>query len=121
MPDDPVPTAVVGTAAVEPSYTVTKEYWATVLVLTVVGFPLLIFAIVGADVFGGSAGAWAVACAMVFPGIQLAASLVVAVRNTYSSRPGKDERMKHLGSITLRSFIGGVIGAVIMLPFFGVL
>jgi hypothetical protein len=121
MPDHPVPTAVVGTAAVAPNYTVTKEYWATVLVLTLVGFPLLIFAMFDADVFSGEPGAWVIVYALVFPGIQLAASIVVAVRNAYSSRPGKAERMKHLGSITLRSFIGGVIGTVIMLPIFGVL
>jgi hypothetical protein len=121
VPDNPVPTAVVGTAAVEPSYTVTKEYWATVLVLTLVGFPLLVFAMYGVEVFDGEPVAWAIVYALVFPGIQLAASLVVAVRNAYSSRPGKDERMKHLGSITLRSFIGGLIGIAIMIPMFGLL
>jgi hypothetical protein len=113
VPDNPVPNAVVGTAAVEPNYTVTKEYWVTVLVLTLVS--LLISAM------DGEAVVWAIGYALVFPGIQLAASLVVAVRNKCSSRPGKDERMKHLGSITLRSFIGGLIGIVIMLPMFGLL
>ena len=121
VPDNAVPTAVIGTAAVAPSYRVTKEYWATVLVLTLVGFPLLIFAMYGAEAFGEEAAAWAIIYALVFPGIQLAASLVVAVRNTYSSRPGKDERMKHLGSITLRSFLGGLLGIVVMLPMCGLL
>lgn len=121
VPEHPVPTAVVGTAAVEPNYTVTKEYWATVLVLALVGFPLLIFGMYGTDVFDGEVGAWTIVYALVFPGIQLAASLVVALRNAYSSRPGKDERMKHLGSITLRSFVGGLIGIVFMLPLFGLL
>ena len=120
-PENPVPTAVVGTASVEPKYTVTKEYWATVLVMSLVVFPLFMFAMYGAEVMDGEVAAWAIVYALVFPGIQLASSLVVAVRNTYSSRPGKDQRMSHLGSITLRSFIGGLIGILIMLPMFGVL
>jgi hypothetical protein len=109
---DQVPTAVVGDRA-DPSYKVTKEYWATVLILCTVGLPL--FAISQGAASGDfEVEAWLLIWAMVLPGIQLAASVVVAVRNSFSKRPGQRERMQHLGSITGRAFLGGMIGILAM-------
>jgi hypothetical protein len=56
--------------------------------------------------------------AIFMPGIQLAATVVVGVRNTFSKRPGLQERINHLGSITVRAFIGTLAGLLIMLLLF---
>lgn len=108
-----MPTAVVGTDRVEPSYTVTKQYWATVLILTTIALPVLAISQGGHEPVE-----WGFAAVLVMPAIQLAASLVVAIRSSASSRPGKTERMQHLGSITLRAFLGGLIGLLAMIAFF---
>jgi hypothetical protein len=50
----------------------------------------------------------------VLPVIQLVASVVVLVRNQFSKRPGLRERMQHLGSITGRAFLGGMLGVLAM-------
>lgn len=112
---EPLPTAVVGTVKAEPKYKVTKEYWATVLVLATVVTPLVFFVISKGQSEDMELGGWALLYAIVFPAIQLAASLVVALRNAFSDRPGKHERLHHLARITIRAFIGGLIGIMVML------
>src|SRR5215207_11223308 len=42
-PPEIMPTAVVGTDRPEPNFRVTKEYWATVLILSTIGLPLFAF------------------------------------------------------------------------------
>lgn len=113
-PPEVVPTAVAGSDRADPSFRVTKEYWATVLVLCTIGLPLYAFTQgVGTDEF--EVGGWLLIFAMVLPGVQLAASIVVAIRNHFSKRPGQRERLQHLGSITARAFVGGMIGILVML------
>ena len=105
-----VPVAVVGASTVAPNYRVTKEYWATVLVVSTVVVPLYVI-----NDFGRThAEEWALLYAILFPAIQLGSSVIVAIRNAFSKRPGRRERLDHLGSITLRSFIGGLIGILVM-------
>ena len=112
-PEDTVPMAVIGTDRVEPNYKVTKEYWATVLILTTIALPL--YAI---SEGGNEPLEWAFAAAIFMPGMQLLASLIVAIITSASKRPGKDQRMRHLGSITGRAFIGGLLGLFAMIVFF---
>jgi hypothetical protein len=110
-PPETVPTAVVGTDRAEPNYRVTKEYWATVLILATVALPLYAFS------QGGRLEEpleWLFVYAIFLPAVQIVASVVVALRNTWSKRPGKDERLRHLGSITARAFIGGILGILAM-------
>lgn len=116
-----VPTAVVGRDVRVPSYSVAKEYWATVLVLSLVAFPIVLHIWTDGEWLEDGGGVVAIVYALVFPGIQLAASLVVGLRNMWSRRPGRYERLVHLGSITARTFVGGLIGFVLMLPLFGLL
>jgi hypothetical protein len=115
-----VPTAVVGAPTAEPAYTVTKEYWLTLLIMSLVGFPLVLIALSGGEAFGGSLGEWALIYAIFMPAIQLATSIFVGIRNTYSSRPGKQQRIQHLSSITVRAFLGTLIGILVMLVMFGI-
>lgn len=109
---DPVPTAVIGTDKVEPRYTVTKEYWVTVLVLCTIAAPIFVYAMTRHQRVEPLE--WAFFYAIFFPVIQLIASVIVGIRNGASSRPGRNERLRHLGSITARAFIGGMIGIIVM-------
>ncbi len=115
QPDTTVPTAVVGTDKIEPNYKVTREYWVTLLILCTVVVPIVAYA---GDMRIKDPAEWALLYALVLPVVQLGASLVVGVRNGFSKRPGRDERLRHLGSITIRSFIGGCIGILVMLVLF---
>lgn len=113
-PPAELPTAVAGSDRADPSFKVTKQYWATMLVLCTIGLPLFAFSQgAGSDAF--SIEGWLFICAIVLPGIQLLASLVVVIRNSFSKRPGRRERMRHLGSITGRAFVGAMIGTLVML------
>jgi hypothetical protein len=107
-----VPTAVVGTAKVAPQFRVTKEYWVTVLILCTVAVPFYVFSMTRTQIVEPLE--WAFFYAIFFPAIQLVASLAVLVRNGFSKRPGREERMRHLGSITARAFVGGLIGILVM-------
>ena len=115
-PESAPPTAVAGGVDVAPNYKVTKEYWVTLLILCTVGLPILLAA---SDVRIDRPGEWLLMYAIFLPAIQLAASVVVGVRNTFSKRPGKQERIEHLGSITVRAFIGGLLGILVMVVMFG--
>lgn len=114
-PPDNVPTAVAGGADVAPRYTVTKEYWVTLLILSTVAFPIFMTS-TGARI--DQMGEWLLLYAIFLPVIQLATTVVVGVRNTFSNRPGQQERIRHLGSITLRAFVGALTGMVVMLFLF---
>jgi hypothetical protein len=115
QPPEVVPTAVVGTDRADPNFRVTKEYWATVLVLATIGLPLFAFSQGGT--FDDPAE-WLLVYAVFLPAVQLVASGVVGLRNAFSKRPGRDERLRHLGSITGRAFIGGLIGIMAMVLLF---
>jgi hypothetical protein len=114
-PPDAVPTAVVGGSEATPRYSVRKEYWVTLLILSTVAFPILL---VATDIRLRRIEEWLLMYAIFMPGIQLAATVVVGVRNTFSKRPGLQERINHLGSITVRAFIGTLAGLLIMLLLF---
>src|SRR5687768_6503343 len=114
-PETEVPVAAIAGAKLEPKYNIYKEYWVAVLLLSLVGLPILM-AVSGEDLT--EAWEWALVYALVLPGIQLAASIVVGIRNTFSNRPGKQERLTHLGSITVRAFLGTLIGILVMVVLF---
>ena len=116
QPAHAVPPAVAGAATIEPRYTATKEYWTTVLVMSLLVFPPVMYVISEGEIDGDGAGVWALAYALLFPAIQLASSIVAAIRMSWSTRPGKQERMRHLQAITVRAFLGGLIGVGVMVP-----
>lgn len=118
-PPEAVPTAVVGTDKVQPSFKVTKEYWVTLLIISTVALPLYVFFFVEDEHIEPLE--WMLVYALVLPGLQLLTSIVVAIRNAGSVRPGRDERLRHLGSITGRAFLGGVLGIIVMIPLFALL
>ena len=117
-PASEMPTAVIGTDKAEPNYSVSKEYWVTLLIMCTVAFPLVL---VMEGIRVHEPAEWLLFYAIFLPIIQIAASVFVAIRNTFSKRPGRDERLRHLGYITLRAFVGGVIGILVMLVLFATL
>jgi hypothetical protein len=124
-PIDPItkwqepPTAVIGTDKVEPKYDVWREYWISTLILCTVVFPLLFLRDVDPEEL--TWGPMLLVFAMIFPAVQLAGSLVTFVITYSSKRPGREERLKHLGRITLRAFVGTVIGLFVMIPILALL
>ncbi len=115
-PFDP-PTAVVGASTAEPTYSIARHYWMAFLILSVISVSALAAGFTGTDRVLGAM----IVLAMVLPGVQLAASLVALVITAVSKRPGKEERLSHLGRITVRSVLGALIGLAIMFVAFQVL
>lgn len=101
---------MVGTEKAEPSYRVTKEYWAVVLLLSTLVLPLYMMG----KIKQGRVEEWALVYAILLPAVQLGASVIVGIRNSFSKRPGKHERLRHLGSITVRAFLGTMLGVLVM-------
>lgn len=113
------PTAVIGTDKVEPKYTVWREYWISTLILCTVVFPLLFLRDVEPDDL--TPGTLLLAFSMILPAVQLVASIVTFAITYSSKRPGREERLRHLGRITLRAFVGTLIGLGVMLPLLSLL
>ncbi|MDQ3370127.1 MAG: hypothetical protein M3680_32315 [Myxococcota bacterium] len=105
------PTAVVGTTKVEPKYSIARDYWLTLFLVCSVATPLVL-AVTGEDLSRGHEWFWLFA--ILLPAFQLGASLVLAIMTSMSKRPGRRERQDHLARITVRAFLGGMIGIVIM-------
>lgn len=107
------PTAVIGRQAAEPRYSVAKQYWLSLLVVCLVSATLY----VGIEHRGLGTMEGLLVFALVLPMLQLGASVLVLVTllATRRRRPGHAERMSHLGRITLRAFIGGLIGIGLMI------
>ncbi|MDQ3299412.1 MAG: hypothetical protein M3619_22775 [Myxococcota bacterium] len=111
-PVETVPTAIVGTPKSEPKYKVTREYWLTLFLVCAIAFPTLL--LVRGYVVDESLE-WLLWYALFLPLMQLATSIIVAFMTYSSKRPGREQRIRHLVKITLRAFIGGLIGIGIML------
>jgi hypothetical protein len=85
---------------------VTAPYWLSVLVITL---GALLFLLTGSNLDESL-----IIVAVFLPGAQLAASIVTLVLSELSPRPGRRERLGHLGHITLRGFLGGLVGVAVM-------
>ena len=111
LPAEVIPPASIDGSPRPASYSASKHYWVTVLLMCafVVGWNLAV------ERHPSNEEAILI-IALVFPAIQLAASVVAAIVLGFSKRPGRDQRLRHLGKITLRAFLGGMIGVVLMLP-----
>ncbi len=111
---DTIPQATIDGASRPPRYSATRAYWITLLLLCafVVAWNLGIER--HPDTMEG-----VFVIALVLPAIQLAASVITLIAVMASKRPGRDQRVRHLGKITLRAFLGAVIGIVVMLPLLG--
>jgi|HubBroStandDraft_6_1064221.scaffolds.fasta_scaffold2084149_1 hypothetical protein len=111
LQDPELPAAGIDGATREPKNSVAPLYWTLVLVLC------------------GIAVGWNVGIerhprtdesiliiALALPAVQLAAAATAAMILAFSRRPGKEERVRHLGRIAVRGFVGALIGAAVMVP-----
>jgi hypothetical protein len=108
---EPVPVSAASSMSLDAKTSASGLYWAITSLLC--GLGLAYFGLIGE---GMRPIEVALAIALGLPFVQLAASGVAAVVILMSKRVGKDVRMKHLGRITARAFVGAVIGIVLMLP-----
>lgn len=107
------PVAVVGADEALPRFSITQLYWRTLVLLCLFSAPLFLF-VIGERVSWASSFWYVV---LLLPALQLGTSLLLLVWMMLQRRQrfGHAERMRHLGRITLRAFIGGVIGVGVML------
>jgi hypothetical protein len=112
---EPIPASAIAGPTQVPRHSATGLYWAISAILS--GLTIAYF--YGLERDHVRSGEIAVMMAMLFPGVQLAASVIAVIAIASSKRPGKNLRLRHLGKITLRAFLGAVVGTLIMLPMFG--
>jgi hypothetical protein len=108
-----VPAAAIGGATREPKPSASRLYWMIVL------FVSAFVAVwnLGIERHPDQMDAVFI-IVLVLPAIQLASSIIAAIVIAVSKRPAKGERLRHLASITLRAFIGALLGTLAMLPMF---
>jgi hypothetical protein len=114
VPAEQVPTATTDKPQLAPKHSATGLYWTIVLIVSGL-FVSYNFAVERHPDDGESL----LIIALALPVIQLFASFLVVIVIGFSTRPGRDIRIAHLGRITLRAFLGALIGVVIMLPLLG--
>lgn len=109
-PVDPaqIPISAIGGPPLEPRYSASGLYWAIVAIISGLSAAYFV-AFEGDTVKTAEVGLMLAIC---LPAVQLAAAIAIAC----SKRVGKEVRLRHLGKITLRAFLGALIGTVIMLP-----
>ncbi|HET7503579.1 MAG TPA: hypothetical protein VFK02_21300 [Kofleriaceae bacterium] len=110
-----IPPSTIGGPTREPRHSATGLYWA----MTALVSGLVSVYFFGVEHASTNSTEVALLIAICFPGVQLAASVVAALVIAGSRRGGKEVRLAHLGRITLRGFLGAVIGGLLMLPLLG--
>jgi hypothetical protein len=113
--DQTIPVSAIEGRTLEPRHSASSLYWAIIAIMASVASAYFVtfehHQVESAEI--------ALMLAICFPGVQLAASVVAAIVIMRSKRVGKEVRLRHLGKITLRAFLGAVIGVLIMLPMLG--
>ncbi len=109
-----VPISSTERSTLVPKTSATGLYWASVSITC--GLMLAYFG--GIEHEHIKSDELALLIAIFLPGVQLGASVIAALIIGFSNRVGKEARMAHLGRITLRAFLGGLIGFAIMIPLF---
>jgi hypothetical protein len=112
--EGPLPVATAEKATLEQKNSAAGLYWAIVSIAT----GLIISYFAGIEHDNVRFEDVLLMIALFLPGAQLAASVVAAIMISSSKRIGKEARLRHLGRITLRAFLGTVIGILIMLVVF---
>ena len=98
----------------EPKYAVSREYWMSFLVASIITMMILGVTLDGSD----KLVATVVIYALAIPAVQLAASIAALVLVLTSKRPGQSERLRHLGKVTLYSVIGALLGGILVFAMF---
>ncbi len=110
------PVATIDGAPTTPKYTAWKEYWTAFLIAS-------LLTIMGLGFYITDSGSDRLLAMVVFYGIttplvQLGASLIALGMILSSKRPGRSERLRHLGKITLYTVIGAGLGFILVLLIF---
>ena len=114
-PVDPqIPVSAIDGRTLEPRHSASGLYWAITAILA----GLLGSYFVAFEGHKVETIEVALLLAICFPAVQLAASVVAAIAIACSSRVRKEDRLRHLGKITLRAFVGALFGGLIMIPMF---
>ena len=107
-----VPVSAVDGPTLEPRYSASGLYWAICAIVSGLASGYFV-AFEASEVRNIEI---ALMLAICFPAVQLAASIIAAIVIASSKRVGKEVRLRHLGKITLRAFLGALIGFLIMIP-----
>src|SRR5262245_48315810 len=92
-----VPAAIAGDVTRPPRHTAWKEYWLSVLAVCAVVFAWMTVRLGAGDTTREVTVVTVLLFALVFPAIQLAASVVALVALSISKAPGHEVRIQHLG------------------------
>ena len=112
--DSQIPVSAIDGRTLEPRHSASGLYWAINAILAgLAGAYFAVFEGHKVETFDV-----VLLLAIIFPAVQLAASVVAAIAIARSRRVGKEARLRHLGKITLRAFLGALLGALIMIPMF---
>ena len=115
LQESALPSSAIKGATLEPRFSANGLYWAMTAMVSGVASAIIL---TNMDRGNDQIAASVLVAALALPLFQLGASLISLFVILGSNRLGKEVRLRHLGKITLRSFIGGLIGIAIMLPLF---
>ncbi len=107
-----LPRSAIGGKDLTPRYSAAGLYWAMVAMVSGLVCAGFFSSVNTSSGFGQSL----TVIALVLPAIQLGASVAAAIVIACSKRVGTEVRLRHLGKITLRAFVGAVIGGLVLLP-----
>jgi hypothetical protein len=111
-PPDELPVSAIQGRTLEPRRSASGLYWGMVCIMA--GLAAAYLGVI--EHHETEPGDVALLIALTLPGIQLGASALASVVIWRSKRVDKQIRLRHLGKITLRSFLGALIGVALMLP-----
>lgn len=114
VPAPEAPIATIEGAPTTPKYTAWREYWLAFLIASIITMMILGFYLDSGD----KALGMLLFYGMVTPLVQLGGSLIALGMMLSSNRPGRSERLWHLGKITLYSTIGAGLGFILVLLIF---
>lgn len=110
--DSKLPVSAIDRRPLEPRHTASGLYWAIVAIVSGLVSAYLV-AFEREEIHPSKVWFMVV---LLLPAVQLVASIIAALVLAGSRRVGKEQRLNHLMRITVRAFLGALIGGLLMLP-----